>query len=303
MLGFLVGVMFVGQVGTWQDANSQFVRYEIANKSGQEIDLASLKARVVACVSNTSIPENGVPHDYTVDLDTLKNGTVKATVFDRSTLHKDKCFEEVTMKVDPPGKVPDGGTFTVTFQFTHKHFMYNYDPLLGRRSVIIECGSLRFSNTTSTNKVRPYHPPLVDYTPPEAKVEKLFPDSIHLFCHSGENEDKKIKFNKQSVRHSTKYRLSFDYLLLKGSERELKVEVCQAVDGNDYTSYGKEAVKDLLSDQGRWVKYHKVFTTEPTASFVYLEIGFPVYGSNPDVGEAYIRNVKLVPVEDFPQEP
>jgi hypothetical protein len=95
-------------------------------------------------------------------------------------------------------------------------------------------------------------------------------------------------------------KLSFWYLIAPGGEGDFRLHVYQYKDSpNNWVQIHAAAIEQTYCRLGCWVKVERIFRTEPDATSLVVE--FRIHDSN--IGEAWIDDVKLEPLDQAPKGP
>ena len=181
-------------------------------------------------------------------------------------------------------------------------FLYGpHDPLLGPRALDLALGSARLKDTlpldreTRLPRCAATLWPVPGDPPADRLDSRVFvsaPNSLHLEAHVPGNQS--YRFKDCPVKYGTRMRLRYWYLIAPGTEGETKARIVQYKDApTAWKILNDGDIDQPLTTVGRWVKVERVFRTEAEATSLTLE--FRVSG---DVGEVWIDDVSLEPVED-----
>jgi len=289
-------------------------RVTLGNNHGIVILPETCKFTIDGHVSNSRVPEHGIQRE----------SHIKATGFAGSSaiviadgIESHLCNEFLMPCIytghDKPGigyeseivSVPPNEPIAVQLRLDHHHMIYgNYDPLLGIRDITITIGSIVFRDRVVLN--REYYLAQSRSMLPIPPTDRLDthhfvspPDSLYLAVH--EPGHQYYRYPEQLVRHGTKMRLSFRYLIAVGTEGECLVRIAQYSDTpTSWRILPRAGFEQTLKTVGRWTKVERVFHTDTDATTLALD--FRIAQSNilgeltADVGEMWIDDVILEPV-------
>lgn len=286
-----------------------------------------VSAVVSGTVSNSRVPSHARPNQSRVVVSAAPGLSASCDVIPSADDAR-RCREHAVLQVWPADKGPNppepaakptvrlaslgggqgawtiapGGTLRVRLKLEHDHFLYGpHDALLGPRTVELTVGAAKIKDRLALDRetdlprkaLGPWPGP---NDPPadrlDARVFVSAPDSLHIEAHVPGNQS--YRFKECPVRYATKMRLRYWYLIAPGTEGDAKALIVQYRESpTAWKSLSDGDVSQTLSTAGRWVKVEKVFRTEPEATSLTLEFRLPG-----DVGEMWIDDVSLEPVED-----
>ena len=305
--------------GSWQ------VDYKLRHdgKTGVVVTPTEINARVEGWVSNSRVLSHAVPRPSSIVVSGASGLSASADVI-TSADESQRCRERAVLRVwtddmaantapaasDAGDRAPilslaPGAIFRVRVRLEHQHFLYgDYDPLLGHRSVEVQLGNTVLRDALPIDREQCLAQPKFTWPPipDDRRDTRQFvsgPDSLHLEAHIPGNQY--FRFPERPVRYSTKMRLRFWYLVAPGTEGECRVRIAQYKDTPTAWKVLSEGGFDYtLPAVGRWVKYERIFRTEPDATTVALDFRIC---SGTDVGEMWIDDVCLEPVGAVAENP
>lgn len=206
----------------------------------------------------------------------------------------------------PPIVVPPGGGLRVRLTLEHDHFLYGpYEPLLGPRSLVLRLGASAIRDALPLDReLRPDRsvPAWPPFEPPADRLDsRVFlsaPHSVHLAAHRPGNASYRLS---GPVRYATRMRLSFWYLVAPGTRGDCKARVTQYKQDQARGIYRMLHDGDqdhALTAVGRWTRVERVIRTEPEATVLAID-----FKLGTDVGEMWIDDVALEPLDDIPAGP
>lgn len=274
-----------------QDGGSWIIDYRIGLRPGENVVPAAVKVGVDGWVSNSRVPGHSIPHLSSLSL--LNGPNVAASAFVIKAPASQLCRERLTCTVRP-----GDGFVDLRLKLDHDHSIYStYDPLLGVRTVTIAVAGSTFRDVIPLDherrpmamKARLAEPPA------ERRDTRYFrsaPDSLHLAAH--EPGQHFYRSPDVSVRHGTRMRLNFWYLIAAGTEGECRYRIAQYKDTpTSWRMLTDGCDEKPLKVIGHWTKVERIFTTESETTTLSLE--FRVM-SDTDIGEMWIDDVSLTPV-------
>jgi hypothetical protein len=200
--------------------------------------------------------------------------------------------------------VEPAGLLRVRLRLEHQHGLYgDYDPLLGRRELELRLGSATVRDLLPLDREQYQAQPRDTWSePPEDhKDTRHFlsgPDSLHLEADVPGNQY--FRFPERKVRYSSRMRLRFWYMIAPGTEGEFKARIAQYRESpNAWKVLSEGGSEQVFTATGRWVKFERIIRTEPEATTLALDFRI----ANSDVGEVWIDDVSLSPVEAGPGGP
>ena len=200
--------------------------------------------------------------------------------------------------------VEPGGLLRVRLRLEHQHCLYgDYDPLLGRRELELRLGSATVRDLLPLDREQYQAQPKDTWPePPEDhKDTRHFlsaPDSLHLEADVPGNQY--FRFPERKVRYSSRMRLRFWYMIAPGTEGEFKARIAQYRESpNAWKVLSDGGSEHSFTAVGRWVKFEKIIKTEPEATTLALDFRI----ANAEVGEVWIDDVSLTPVDAAPGGP
>lgn len=304
--------------GPWQCWR---VDYTLRNDAKSELSAepSAVSATVRGWVSNSRVASHAAPLWSSLLIEGSTGLTARAELIASADADR-RCRETSTLQVwaggpesvpgarlgarpvpvedQPTVVVAPGGTVRARLSLEHEHFLYGaHDPLLGVRQVELHLGTATLRDTLPLD--RPARAAAVDPSWPcgatadrlDRKCKVAGRESLHLEAAAGCHTH---RFPERAVRYSTKYRLTYWYRLAPGTEGGLRARTAQLREGSIWKSLaeGDHVQTHPDSSAGRWRKVERTFKTEPDATTLLLEFGLPG-----DIGEAWVADVRLEPVE------
>lgn len=285
---------------------------------------SDVSARVEGWLSNSRVAAHATPRRSAA---TLEGSAGPAAIADIITAADEdrRCREKVAIRLetgpmsdgparprgaDPaplaPITVAPGGLLRVRLRFEHQHALYgDYDPLLGRRELELRLGATTFRDVLPLDREQYLAQPKDAWSEPaeDRKDTRMFvsgPDSLHLRADVPGNEY--YRFPERKVRYATRMKLRFSYLIAPGTEGYLRARVAQYRESPDvWKSLPDGASEQTFKTIGRWVKVERVIRTESEATTLALD--FRVVTPNAEIGEVWIDDVSLEPLEAAPGGP
>jgi hypothetical protein len=199
-----------------------------------------------------------------------------------------------------------GATFRVRLRLEHRHVVYGaYDPLLGLRNVELAMGAARLSDVLPLDREQYVAQPARNaFEVPEDRRDTQYfhsaPDSLHLAAHIPGNAF--FRFPEIPVRHGTKMRLRFSYLIAAGTEGACRARITQYKDSPvSWKVLADGRREELLGAVGRWTQVEIIFRTVSDATTLALD--FRIEGPEVEAGELWIDDVSLEPLGASPVDP
>ena len=318
---------------TWQTWQVDY-RLRLDGPTALSLAPAEVAAEVQGWVSNSRVPSHAVPLWSHLAISGTLGLSAVADIVDTPDESR-RCSERGTLEVwvgDGPALAPEpspkpnpsgpaedepaaddrpgltlapGDVVRVRLRLVHQHFLYGvYDPLLGRRALAVRLGPALLRDELPLDREhRVVQASLAWPTPPDDRRDlRQFvspPDSLHLEAHVPGNHYYRLP--EQPIRYATRMRLRFWYLIAPGSVGDCKVRVAQYKDGpSTYKLLSDGAFESTLTAVGRWTCVERTFRTEPEATTLALD--FRIISPD-DVGELWIDDVTLEPVDAAPEGP
>ncbi|WP_435018148.1 hypothetical protein TA3x_000094 [Tundrisphaera sp. TA3] len=286
---------------------------------------SDVTARVEGWLSNSRVPVHATPRRSAAMLEGSAGSTAFADII-TSAEECQRCRERVVVRLDagpipaqaparPRGSDPEplapvtiapGGTLRVRLRLEHQHDLFgDYDPLLGRRELELHLGATAFRDNLPLDREQYLAQPRDTWGEPaedrkDSRMALSGPDSLHLEADVPGNQY--YRFPERKVRYGTRMRLRYSYFIAHGTEGEFRARIAQY---RESTSAWKPLVEgaseQTLRTVGRWVKVEKVFRTELEATTLALD--FRIVTPNAEIGEVWIDDVSLEPVDAPPGGP
>lgn len=205
-----------------------------------------------------------------------------------------------------PVTVAPGGVLRVRLRLDHQHALYGeYDPLLGRRELDLRLGATAFRDVLPFDREQYLAQPRPAWQSEPAddrKDTRMFasgPDSFHL--EADVHGHQYIRFERR-VRYGTRMRLRFAYLIAAGTEGEFRARIAQYREdpNSNWKVLGDGAFDQAYKTVGRWVRVERIFRTESEATSLGLDFRIT---SDAEVGEVWIDDISLEPVDGAPSGP
>jgi hypothetical protein len=305
------GPLTIVERSVTQDQGSWQIDYRLRHegKTGIIVTPTEMLAKIEGWVSNSRIASHATPRWSSVVISGASGPSAAAEVITAAD-ESQRCRERALLKVwtddGPPGattehqpilSIAPGAAVRVRLRLEHQHFLYgDYDPLLGHREVELRLGDSVVRDVLPMDREQHLAQPKYTWpAPPEDRRDtRQFisaPDSLHLEAHIPGNQY--YRFPERPVRYATKMRLRFWYLIAPGTEGECRARIAQYKDTpTAWKVLSEGGYEQALTTVGRWVRYERVFRTEPDATTLALD--FRISGS--EVGEMWIDEVSLEPV-------
>jgi hypothetical protein len=217
--------------------------------------------------------------------------------FARAPTLDSKAARAAGAESQPILSLAPGAIVRVRLRLEHLHVLYgDYDPLLGVRTLELQLGAATLRDALPLD--REQYLALPKYTwpePPEDRRDTRYfvtgPDSLHLEAHIPGNQY--YRFPERPVRYATKMRLRFWYLIAEGTEGDCRIRIAQYKDTpSAWKVLAEGGFEQCLGTVGRWVKFERVFRTEPDATTLALD--FRISGA--DIGEMWIDDLSFEPL-------
>jgi hypothetical protein len=289
------------------------VRYRLRYDGSDPIELGAsdLGVDYEAWVSNSRTRPHAVPRKSQARFVLAETCSFQTTVIAHSN-DRQRCREKISLAVstgktplaDPapskanwlPVKVAPRDTLWVYLTLDHDHFLHGkYDPLLGDRQVELTLGPCRLVDSIPlVAEQSPATPPVVLSMPPKERMDtrqsRTAPDSLYLAADMPGYQY--FRFDDMQVRHGTRFKLSFWYLIALGTEGSCHVRIMEYQDTPNAWYRLDGGFDDQLTEQGRWRRFEQTFTALDDTTTMALD--FRIVGAN--VGEMWIDDVELVPL-------
>jgi hypothetical protein len=304
-----------------QNLGGWLIEYRIRNDGPPIVVRKSNEVRISTggWLSNSRVPSHSSPKRSKLDIVAVMNAVQWAGRYDViPSTDIDRCRETGTFKLwkgekpvvfNPNGpmlSLATGDSLRVRIEIDHDHLLFNYDMLLGSRTVEMFIGPNRVLNDTVTMDREPYLA-FPKYVLPKIADDRLDnrhytspPHSLHLEAHIPGNEH--FRFSEQPVRHSSKMRIRFRYLIATGTQGDCRVRIIQSRETSSaYRVLYECIVEKSLKTAGRWNKADFVLTTDEQANLLALDFRI----TDPEdtrIGEMWIDDVKLEYVADSPHD-
>jgi hypothetical protein len=282
---------------------------------------AEVYARVEGWLSNSKVAVHANPRRSECTIDGTSGPVGFAEVIP-SPDESLRCRERVVLRLragkssdnaPPRGGDPEplstltvepGGLLRVRLRLEHQHCLYgDYDPLLGRREIELRLGSATVRDVLPLDREQYQAQPRDTWPePPEDhKDTRHFlsaPDSLHLEADVPGNQY--FRFPERKVRYSSRMRLRFWYMIAPGTEGEFKARIAQYRESpNAWKVLSDGGSEHSFTAVGRWIKFERVIKTEPEATTMALDFRI----ANAEIGEVWIDDVSLTPVDAAPGGP
>lgn len=294
-----------------QDQGGWIVDYRIRNEtaSGIVIVPSELEAKSEGWVSNSRVDGHAVPRLAAL---TFRPGRRNSGIAEmiRSADGVPACRERLSLSIQADDALPPfssespqplnpislapGASGLLRLHYEHDHAPGGaYDPLLGERTLAIRVGGETFHDVAPLDFEEYTAQPRNPWTeiPEERRDSSRFvsaPHSLHLEAHS--LDTRVYRFPDRPARHGSRMRLSFWYLIAKGTLGECRVRLTQS----NARSLRGGGFDERLTTVGQWTKVEWLVPIEYDA--VSLGLDFRII-SEAGVGEMWIDDVALDPIE------
>jgi len=297
-----------------QDQGGWVVDYRIRNEtaSGIVIVPSELEAKSEGWVSNSRSDGHSVPRLAVASFRADQKEAGIAEVI-RSTDDVPLCRERLSLSiqaddafvsaspalgkgVDPISLAP-GASGLLRLRYEHEHAPVGaYDPLLGERTLTLRVGGETFHDVAPLDREEYLAQPRQEWPeiPEDRRDSTRFvsaPHSLHLLADAPER--RVHRFPDRPARYGSRMRLSFWYLIAKGTLGECRVRLTQS---NDRSLRGG-GFDEELTTVGRWTKVEWLVPIEYDAVSVGLDFRIT---SEAGVGEMWIDDVALDPIDPGP---
>lgn len=198
-----------------------------------------------------------------------------------------------------------GDTLRARFELSHDRFLHGrHEPLLGDRDIRLRVGDAEYADRVELTLDRPRPAPACRLPdPPADRMDSRYyvtaPHSLHLEADVPGNQS--YRFPDQEVRYATPMKLSFWYMVALGTEGRSKARVSQYREGpaTTWKVLSDGCFEIPFETVGEWTRVERVFRTEAEATTLALD--FRIVGA--DIGEVWIDDVRLEPIEAAPVRP
>jgi hypothetical protein len=289
------------------------VRYQLRHLGSETLVLSAsdVQVRYEAALVNSSCRPHAVPHDCQAQWTLSQASQMLATVID-SANERQRCRERITVALSAgpepfdelpatktaflPIELAPGQVFWLYFLFEHDHFLFgSYDPLLGRRQLELTLGPVRFRDLIELNTERNPARPAVKLSAPaserlDVRLYRSPPDSLYLAADVPGYQY--FRFDDLPIRYGTRFRVSFWYLVARGSEGTCHARIMEYQDTPSAWHRLEGGFDELMTGQGHWQRFERVFQSRDDATTVALD--FRIVGAN--MGELWIDDVKVEPL-------
>lgn len=294
-----------------QDQGGWIVDYRIRNEtaSGIVIVPSELEAKSEGWVSNSRVAGHSVPRLSRLTFRPDQKGSGIAEVI-RTADNATICRERLGLSIQADDALPSpssessaplapislapGGSGLLRLRYQHDHAPAGaYDPLLGERTLAIRVGGETFHDVAPLDREEYLAQPRYQWPeiPEDRRDSSQFvsaPYSLHLVADSPET--RVYRFPDRPARYGSRMRLSFWYLIAKGTLGECRVRLTQS---NDRSLRGR-GFDEELTTVGRWTKVEWLVPIEYDAVSVALDFRIT---SEAGVGEMWIDDVALNPID------
>lgn len=282
----------------------------------------ALVVRVAGWVSNSRATGHAIARRSEIEA-TGATGLVGSAQVIESNDEVQRCRERLVVQVWPDDDGPiaeatarpapasgqdtlelaPGASLRVRLRLEHEHQLCGpHTALLGERELAIELGPAALGDTLPLDRQGPVDVPQASWPPPppaeflDDRIYLSAPDSLHLQAHVPSHRSHRIP-DYRNVVGGARLRLSFWYLVAPGTAGKCQARLTQHrnLPSSFKTLYDGEVIEPL-STVGRWVHVERVIRAEPEATD--LAIDFRITDSPVDVGELWIDDVVLEPLDD-----
>ncbi|OJW16378.1 MAG: hypothetical protein BGO49_18700 [Planctomycetales bacterium 71-10] len=299
-----------------QDHGAWVVDYRLRNETptGLVVTPAEIEVKAEGWVSNSRVSGHSVPRKVAVAIRPAEKAAAEGDVIAAPDDAK-RCRERVSLAVwsddrepEPAAKPADalapislapGASGLVRLRFAHQHVVHGeYDPLLGVRTVSFRIGEETFRDEVPLDaEARVAHPKATWPEPPDERRDSRYfvsgPDSLHLEAHVPGRQY--YRFPDRPVRHGARMRLTFWYLVARGTVGETRVRLAQYKDTpTSCRVIPGGGLDQELTVVGRWTRVEKVVRIEPEATTAALDFRI---SSEANLGEMWIDDVSFEPVD------
>ncbi len=205
-------------------------------------------------------------------------------------------------KMQPLPTLAPGATVCVRLRLEHQHVLHgDYDPLLGTRTLNLTLGAATLQDTLPLDREQyralPRTVPLVpDRDHRDTRVFLSAPDSLYLAAHLPGYQT--YRFPEQPVRHGTRMRLEFWYLIATDTRSAGHAHIVQYKDSPSTWQRLADGQIDLpLTTIGHWTKVERDFDAAAEATTVALDVGI----DPAPFGELWVDDVSLSPLGAAPE--
>ena len=299
-----------------QDRGAWVVDYRLRNETsaGLVVTPGEVGVKAEGWVSNSRIVGHGTPRKVAVEVRPAEKAAAEGDVI-ASADEAIRCRERVSLAIwsddraqDPaatpadalaPISLAPGATGLVRLRIAHQHVVRgDYDPLLGVRTIAFRIGEETFRDEVALDEEdRVAHPEVSWPEPPEERRDTRYfvsaPDSLHLEAHVPGRQY--YRFTDRPVRHGARMKLSFWYLLARGTLGEARVRLAQYKDTpTSHRALPAGGLDRELKVVGRWTRVETIVRIEPEATAAALDFRI---SSDANLGEMWIDDVTLEPVD------
>lgn len=289
------------------------VRYQVRYEGSDTIDLGAsdLGVDYEAWVANSRSRPHAVPRRSQARFALAETNSYQTTII-ASSNDRQRCRERVSLALSTgskplaepspaktnflPVRLTPRETLWVYLSFDHEHFLHgNYDPLLGERQIEITLGPCRLVDSIPlVAEQSPATPPVKLGTPPKERMDqrqfRSAPDSLYLAADVPGYQY--FRFDDMPIRHGTRFKLSFWYLIALGTEGSCHVRVMEYQDTPNAWYRLDGGFDEQLTEQGRWRRFEQTFTSLDETTTMALDLR--IVGAN--AGEMWIDDVEVVPL-------
>jgi hypothetical protein len=288
------------------------VRYQVRHEGAGPLELAAGDVSVAydGWVANSRLKPHSVSRRSQVEF-ALGTGNAGLATVIASSNDRQRCRERIALAIstgdqpaaDPPFnkpqtpiKVESGQLLWLYLSIEHDHFLHGtYDPLLGDRDVQIRLGPCRLVDTVPlVAEQAPATPTVKLSMPPKERLDSRqyhsAPDSLYLAADVPGYQY--FRFDDMPVRHGTRFKISFWYLVAVGTEGSCHVRMMEYQDTPNAWYRLEGGFDDQLTVQGRWQRFEQTFRALGDTTTMALD--FRIVGAN--VGEMWIDDIELVPL-------
>ena len=299
--------------GSWQ------ITYKLKYCGSESIELASsdMDFQYEAWVANSSSPKHSIPIKSELRFSLVEINSGQSKLINNSNDHQ-RCRERVSISFSTnpeqenkpfkgrmywiPLKLVPQQEFWCYINLDHEHFLYgNYDPLLGERSIKVRFGGIYFLDKIPLDYNNYFIQPKIRLSeiPKERRDSRQFrsaPDSLLLAADVPGYQY--FRFDDIPIKYGTELKLSFYYLVAHGTEGFCHARVMEYQDTPNAWYRLDGGFDEQLTSQGRWRKFEQIFRLRNETTTIAID--FRIIGA--DIGEMWIDDVILEPIEKAPQD-
>jgi len=297
-----------------QDQGGWIVDYRIRNESGSGIVIvpSELEAKSEGWVSNSRVVGHAVPRLAVATFRPDQKDSGIAEVI-QSADDAPVCRERLGLSIQAddaplpsssaspqtlnPISLAPGASGLLRLRYEHDHAPSGaYDPLLGKRTLALRIGGETFHDVVPLDREEYLAQPRYEWPeiPEDRRDTSQFvsaPDSLHLEADSPDS--RVYRFPDRPARYGSRMRLSFWYLIAKGTLGECRVRLTQS----NARSLRGGGFDEELTTVGRWTKVEWLVPIEYDAVTIGLDFRIT---SEAGVGEMWIDDVSLDPITPGP---